>query len=139
MRKEHLSNIIDPVSNTPLSLTTFEESGDHIMSGVLSNDTSSYPIIGGVPRMLIEDMKIDLLQRHHTFFDTYKEKLGESFKNEWQAAIDKIENFDAFIKHQAKTAESFAFEWNNIYKENDFEKSNFLHFLGSYKTEKDFK
>lgn len=109
------------------------------MSGVLSNDASSYPIIGGIPRLLIEDMKIDLLQRHHIFFDTYKEKLGESLKTEWQSAIDKIENFDAFIKHQAKTAESFAFEWNNIYKENDFEKSNFLHFLGSYKTENDFK
>lgn len=84
-------------------------------------------------------MKIDLLQRHHTFFENFKEKLNDQFKIEWQSAIDKIENFDAFIKHQAKTAESFAFEWNNIYQENDFEKSNFLHFLGSYKTEKDFE
>jgi SAM-dependent methyltransferase/uncharacterized protein YbaR (Trm112 family) len=139
MRKNHLSSLIDPVSNTAFTLSIFEEAWDHIISGVLSNETSSYPIIGGVPRLLIGDMKIDLLQRHHTFFETFKEKMNDALKNEWQSAIDKIEDFDSFIKHQAKTAESFAFEWNNIYEENDFEKSNFLHFLGGYKTEKDFK
>lgn len=139
MRKDHLSSIIDPVTNRSLSLTSFEEDENHVMSGVLSNDVSSYPIIGGIPRLLVGDMKLDLLQRHHTFFETYREKLENNLKTEWQSAIDMIEDFDSFIKHQAKTAASFAFEWNNIYEENDFEKSNFLHFLGSYKTEKDFK
>ncbi len=139
MRKEHLSSIIDPVSNTHFELSVFEETWDHVISWILSNDVSSYPIISGVPRLLIEDMKLDLLQRHHDFFEKFSEKLSPSFKKEWKNAIDKIEDFDSFIKHQAKTAESFAFEWNNIYQENDFEKSNFLHFLWEYKTEKDFK
>jgi SAM-dependent methyltransferase len=43
------------------------------------------------------------------------------------------------LKHQKKTAESFAYEWNNIYKENDFEKNNFLHFLSPYIKEGDLK
>lgn len=34
-----------------------------------------------------------------------------------------------FTTHQQKTADSFAYEWNIVYKENDFEKQNFLHFL----------
>lgn len=140
MRKNHLSSLIDPVSGKPFELSVIlEESGDHVVAGVLSSETHHYPIIGWVPRLLVEDMKRDLLQRHHAFFETHKEKIPEALRNEWQQAIDAIEDFDAFIKHQAKTAESFAFEWNNIYKENDFEKSNFLHFLGEYKTEKDFE
>ncbi|MFH1353953.1 MAG: methyltransferase domain-containing protein [bacterium] len=38
----------------------------------------------------------------------------------------------AFNTHQKKTADSFSYEWNNIYQENEFEKQNFLHFLGPF-------
>lgn len=41
----------------------------------------------------------------------------------------------AFEKHQRLTADSFAYEWNVIYRENPYEKQNFLHFLHPYVTE----
>lgn len=44
-----------------------------------------------------------------------------------------------FTTHQQKTADSFSYEWNNIYQENKFEKQNFLHFLHPFITESDLK
>jgi hypothetical protein len=79
---------------------------------------------------LVGELKKDLLQKKYAFFDLFKDKLSDKLKHEWQHAIKEIENLDAFMRHQKKTSESFAFEWNNIYKENDFEEKNFLHFLG---------
>lgn len=38
----------------------------------------------------------------------------------------------SFKMHQQKTADSFAYEWNSIYEENNFEKNNFLHFLSPF-------
>ncbi len=39
---------------------------------------------------------------------------------------------ESFTAHQQKTADSFAYEWNVIYRENPYEKQNFLHFLHPY-------
>lgn len=58
---------------------------------------------------------------------------------EWQKAIDAIADLDAFWKHQKKTAESFAYEWKYIYKENDYEKNNFFHFLSPFLKEENLK
>lgn len=38
----------------------------------------------------------------------------------------------AFLTHQKQTADSFSFEWNEIYSENSFERSNYLHFLSPF-------
>jgi SAM-dependent methyltransferase len=43
----------------------------------------------------------------------------------------------SFAEHQEKTADSFSFEWNNIYQENTYEKQNFLHFLSPFIKEDD--
>lgn len=43
----------------------------------------------------------------------------------------------SFAAHQQKTAESFAYEWNIVYQENDYEKQNFLHFLHPFVCEPD--
>ncbi len=46
---------------------------------------------------------------------------------------------EAFQRHQEITADSFSYEWNNIYEENSFEKQNFLHFLSPFIKEEDLK
>jgi len=139
MRRNHLSYLSDPLSNKPFDITVLEEKDSHIVSGIITTDDSWYPIIGGIPRILTNELKLNLLQTHQDFFKVWKEKLPEKIKLEWQTAIDAIPDLDAFSKHQKKTAESFAYEWKYIYKENDYEKNNFFHFAGPYVTEENIK
>lgn len=137
MRRNHLPYLLDPVSLTPFELTVFETEGEHITAGLLLSKERWYPIIGGIPRILLNELKENLLQTRHAFFQQYMEKLPAHIKEEWQKAIDRIPDLDAFIRHQKKTAESFAYEWKYIYQENDFEKHNFFHFLSPYVQEAD--
>jgi SAM-dependent methyltransferase/uncharacterized protein YbaR (Trm112 family) len=134
MRKEHLFALSDPLTHQPFELLILQEDGAHITSGILTNETSWYPIINGIPRILIKDLRENLLQTRYHFLESYRDKLPENIRLEWQASIDKIKDFDAFVTHQKKTAESFAYEWKYIYKENNYEKQNFFHFAGPYVT-----
>lgn len=137
MRKKFIEYLTDPVTSKKFELAAFEEKNGHIISGILFNEESWYPIIRAVPRILINELKINLLQSNHDFFEKFKEKLPQNISADWKKEIKKINNLDKFLKHQKKTAESFAYEWNNIYQENDFEKNNFLHFLHPYIKERD--
>lgn len=137
MRRNHLPYLLDPVSSIPFELLSFETEGEHITAGLLNTSGSWYPIINGIPRILIGNLKTNLLQTHQDFFHQYKDQLPENARNEWQQAISDIPDLDAFLKHQKKTAESFTYEWKYIYKENDYEKSNFLHFLSPFVKETD--
>lgn len=132
MREKFLPFLSDPITHETFQLLSFQDEGAQVIAGVLSTSQSWYPIINGIPRILIEDLKTNLLQIHQNFFHQYKDQLPENARNEWQRAIDNIPDLDAFLKHQKKTAESFAYEWKYIYKENNYEKSNFLHFLSPF-------
>lgn len=139
MRKEHLRYLSDPISHQPFEISIFQEEDVHITAGILTTGNTWYPIIHGIPRILTDKLKTNLLQTHQSFFDTWKEKLPQEIRQEWQTAIDAITDLDAFWKHQKKTAESFAYEWKYIYKENDYEKNNFFHFLSPFLKETDLK
>ncbi len=139
MRQNHLLHLSDPISNKPFNITIFEEKDSHITAGIITTDGSWYPIINSIPRILINELKTNLLQTHQDFFKTWQNKLPETILSEWQAAIDDIPDLDAFWKHQKKTAESFAYEWKYIYKENDYEKNNFFHFLSPFLQEGNLK
>jgi len=139
MRQNHLSYLADPISNNPFSITIFEEKDSHVTAGIIATENSWYPIINGIPRILINELKTNLLQTHQDFFKTWGKKLSETIASEWQSAIDAIPDLDAFWKHQKKTAESFAYEWKYIYKENDYEKNNFFHFLSPFLKEENLK
>lgn len=139
MRRNHLPYLLDPVSLIPFELLALETESEHVLSGLLTTTQSWYPIINGVPRILISELKENLLQTHQDFFHQYKDQLPENARNEWQQAIDNIPDLDTFLKHQKKTAESFAYEWKYIYKENDYEKNNFFHFLSPFLGEQDLK
>lgn len=140
MRAFHATFLRDPKAlDSPLLTETFETSGEHIVSGILSNGKNWYPIIGGIPRLLIGKLKINLLQIHQEFLRKYQKQLPKNVKKEWQSAIDAIPDLNRFLKHQKKTAESFSYEWKYIYKENDYEKQNFFHFLSPFVEEKNLK
>lgn len=140
MRKNHTSFLVDPETFDSLSLSeTLEVSGNHIVSGILSSGKNWYPIIHGIPRLLTGKLKTNLLQIHQEFFRHHKKQLPKNVANEWESAIDAIPDLNRFSKHQKKTAESFAYEWKYIYKENDYEKQNFFHFLSPFVSEKELK
>lgn len=137
MRKNHLPYLRDPLTRSAFTLSIFEESGGHVVSGLLSADQekSWYPIIGSIPRILVGELKENLLQTRQEFFERHRNILPEAIRSEWQEAIERIADLDTFLAHQKKTAESFAYEWKYIYRENDYEKNNFFHFAGPYVTE----
>ncbi|MEK9173771.1 MAG: class I SAM-dependent methyltransferase [Patescibacteria group bacterium] len=139
MRKNHLSYLSDPLSGTSFELQILKEDSQHVEAGILKNDTTWYPIISGIPRIMVAELRENLLQTRYEFFHEYKDLLPQDVREEWQASLDRIKDFDAFITHQKKTAESFAYEWKYIYKENPYEKQNFLHFLTPYIKESDLK
>jgi len=132
MRQKFVEHLIDPLNSKKFEVEILEEKNGHILSGILSNDETWYPIIHGIPRILIKELKTNVLQSHYAFYKKFAEKFSEKVKTEWKAEIDKINDLDKFLDHQKKTAESFAYEWNNIYEESNFEKNNFLHFIGPY-------
>lgn len=137
MRLEHTGYLVDPISGNKFSINIFEQEWEHIISWELFCENNSYPIIHWIPRILIGELKKDLLKNNIHFFNDFTDKLSETLLLEWQNEINWID--DAFLKHQQDTASSFWFEWNNIYKENNFEENNFLHFLWWYKEKSDFK
>lgn len=139
MHQNHLQYLSDPLSGKPFDVSIFEEKDGHITSGIITTDASWYPIINGIPRILINELKTNLLQTHQDFFKAWKNRLDQNTASEWQAAIDAIPDLDAFWKHQKKTAESFAYEWKYIYKENNYEKQNFFHFLSPFLKEESLK
>lgn len=139
MREKFTTYLRCPQTDQSLKLVSFKEKGDQVIDGLLTSNDSWYPIINGVPRILLGELKTNLLQSHYPFLKKYRSKLGQQIAKEWQASIDQIPDLDKFLQHQKKTAESFAYEWKYIYKENDYEKQNFLHFLSPFVGEDDLK
>ncbi len=137
MQKKYLKYLSDPVGGGEFKVEVFDEKLGRIRSGILFGKKNWYPIIEFIPRFLTGELRVSLLQQKHWFYDKYFKKLNIKVRLEWKNEINKIGDWDAFNKHQKETANSFSFEWRNIYRENDFEKNNFFHFMGPYIKEKD--
>lgn len=139
MKKKFLQFLSDPIDSSSFKMKIFKQKSDEVIDGLMMSKKNWYPIINSIPRILIGELKNDLLKKNINFFNKYKNKFDKLVSNEWQRQINSIENLDNFLKHQKKTGESFAWEWKNIYKENNFEKNNFMHFLSPFITQKDLK
>jgi len=139
MRQEHLEYLSDPVSGKKFSMKVFKENAVLVEAGLLDSGDNCYPIVNGVPRILVGDLRSDMLRNHIDFLKQYEQLLPESLVKEWKEVVSNIVDLDKFILHQKKTGESFAYEWKTIYRENDYEKNNFFHFLSPYIKEEDIK
>lgn len=137
MRERFIILFSDPIDGSPVTLSAFKRDGEHIVDGLLQSASNWYPLIDGVPRFLVGELRQNMLQEKLSFFRAYREHLTAGAKAEWQGAIDAIADLDAFLAHQKKTGESFAYEWKYVYRENDYEKQNFLHFLSPFVQETD--
>lgn len=139
MQQEHLEYLSDPLSGKDFILKIFEEKNGRIQAGFLESADSFYPIINGVPRILVGDLKNEMLKNHIDFLQQYRESLPARLVLEWEAVINSIADLDKFMLHQKKTGESFAYEWKTIYRENDYERSNFFHFLSPFVRQEDIQ
>lgn len=139
MRRLHGRKLVDPLTKENFKVFSYEEVGGHIISGLLMSKTSWYPIIRGVPRILVKELKQDLLKSRVNFFEKYKSRLPKKVIEAWKEALSSMLDRDGFLRHQRKTADSFAFEWNNIYRENAYERNNFFHFLAPFTKKRDLK
>ncbi len=139
MKIKYFDYLVDPIDNKKLSLKIFAKNSDEVVDGILLNKNNWYPVIGGIPRMLTGKLKKELLCRKVKFFKKYKIKLNKSISIEWKEAIKEMSVSNSFDLHQQKTADSFAYEWKNIYQENTYEKNNFYHFLSPFIKEADLK
>src|SRR5687767_8345041 len=108
MRQQFLPYLRCPETDQTFKLTVFEDRGGHVWAGLLTTNKTWYPIIQGIPRILIKELKDNLLQIHQDFLTDYRSKLPKEIAKEWQQKIDAIADLDAFLDHQKKTAESFA-------------------------------
>ena len=102
MRQKFVEYLLDPINSKKFELNSFEEKNGHTISGILFNDKNWYPIINGIPRILIGKLKADLLQSHYNFYKKFEKKLSKKISIDWQAEIDKINDLDKFLNHQKK-------------------------------------
>ncbi len=133
MLAKHLKYLSDPQSREDLKINIINSSDKQIKSAILISHNNWYPVIGGIPRILIGNDRKEMLHRNYNILLQFK--LPKKYIKEIEE-INKSET-NKFDTHQIQTADSFAFEWNNIYKENTFERNNYLHFLSPFVKEKD--
>lgn len=139
MRASHAEYLVDPLTQSPLNLTIIKTDGPHVEFGLLITEKNWYPIIHNIPRILISELKVAMLRRYYRLFKEYQSQLPDFVQAEWEQSVANIQDLNAFLEHQAATAESFAYEWKHIYQENDYEKNNFYHFAGPFVTEENIR
>lgn len=140
MKSKFLKYLVDPISNNTFNrVLIFERCDQEIISGIISNDISWYPIIRGIPRILVDEMRSEILRKNEDFLKKNIKKMPKRIVLEWMRVSEAKMVESDFFKHQKVTSESFAYEWNEIYNEDIYEKNNFLHFVGPFITEKTIK
>lgn len=140
MKKKFIEYLCDPIGREDFRrVAVFKDDGEEVIDGLLFGKDSWYPIINGVPRMLVGELKSDMLRNHYSFYKKYRKRLLVRIRREWWGELRNIGDWDKFLAHQKRTGESFAFEWNNIYHENDFERNNYLHYIAPFLKEEDLK
>jgi 2-polyprenyl-3-methyl-5-hydroxy-6-metoxy-1,4-benzoquinol methylase/uncharacterized protein YbaR (Trm112 family) len=132
---DHARILRDPVTRKPLQSIIFTKKNNQILDGLLVSTTDWYPVVGGIPRLLTGNLKLEFLKRHQDFISRYSKRIPKKFIS----SIPDTYFLSGSELHQVKTGNSFSYEWKNIYVENSVEKTNYLHFLKPYIREKDLK
>ncbi len=117
MDKKILKSIVCPVCKGEFFLEVFAEEDEAIEEGSLNCICGqSFPIIAGIPRILIGDLKEIVLNQFPEFFLKYKE-----FFASWQPK----NNITGESLKKKKTAESFGYEWQKFHEMKEEWRKNF--------------
>src|SRR5690348_266038 len=108
MRPKLLDLLRCPLCNTPLALDTFAVDPDdptRVVDGLLRCEDGSheFPVIGGVPRMILPGERRGLGERYPAFFARHRTALGAALRGECGARAGQDEV-------QAKIIDRFGYE-----------------------------
>jgi SAM-dependent methyltransferase len=112
MKKRLLQLVVCPLCQGTLTCESFEETEKgEVESGVVACQCgASYPLIGGIPRLLPPELQSMLWEMHPEFFRAYRTRLPEELlPDEEKQTLQS--NEDHAIKAQRETARSFGYEW----------------------------
>ncbi|HEX8709478.1 MAG TPA: methyltransferase domain-containing protein [Pyrinomonadaceae bacterium] len=114
MKESLLQIIVCPLCKGTLTCRSFEEEKPgELTSGLISCGCgTSYPLIGGIPRLLPPALQSMLWEMHPDFFRVYRERLPEALiPASARDAASKGGAEDGALKAQRETARSFGYEW----------------------------
>jgi uncharacterized protein YbaR (Trm112 family) len=127
MKRRLTDILVCPVCRSSLKLHSFtEEIGEsgvkEIIDGILTCSCERwYPIIGGIPRMLPDNLRdSQVSKRYSLFMKKYMDKLPKRLK---EASIET----DTRLKRD--TLESFGFQWNKFNEMFPEFRENFLNYI----------
>jgi SAM-dependent methyltransferase len=111
MKKGLLQLVVCPLCHGALRCQSFAEH-EEIESGLITCDAcgASYPLIGGIPRLLPPALFSMLWEMHPDFFRAYRERLPDELRprEEKQSQNGSV---DRSLQAQRETARSFGYEW----------------------------
>jgi SAM-dependent methyltransferase len=115
MKKSFLKLVVCIKCHGELACESFQEAqGDEVESGLISCGCgASYPLIGGIPRLLPPELQSMLWEMHPEFFHAYRERLPKELlpNEEGQKAPPSD---DEALSAQRDTALSFGYEWREF-------------------------
>ncbi len=128
--KTRLLNLLTcPACKHTLTLQPLLKEGDEIVSGLLSCAGCGqwFPILRGIPRMLLGELRNNLvLTLHSEFLTTYRSQLPSEIVTSWDEAL-RSSAYKEDLK--IKTAQSFGYEWTTFHTMCDAYRQNFLDYI----------
>jgi ubiquinone/menaquinone biosynthesis C-methylase UbiE/uncharacterized protein YbaR (Trm112 family) len=117
MKKALLKHLISPIKKEKFKIIAFKlelqsysdgTSEEEITNGILITDSKEwYPIIGGIPRILIGESKYTVMAYYPEFLRKYKKRIKK------YATFEKLGE-DIFSKQNKKTISKFGFQWHHF-------------------------
>lgn len=129
MKKRLLKLLVCSECKGGLDLDIFEKREGRIFAGKLTckNCNLNYPIINFIPRMLLDDLRKEVLIEHPYFFKKFKKEMKNYLSRTKKIKIRKKQIL------KKRTLKSFGYQWR-IFKKmtKEFERS-FLHYINPIK------
>lgn len=134
MRESLTELICSPLTKRKLDLEVFEtksqdKGGKQIISARLFNGDEEYPVINGIPRLLIGDLLTETLKKYPDF--------TEKFHNKFSGLSRQMQKNESRLKKD--TQESFGIQWNIFSDMYEVWKNNFLDYISPHLEPGDFK
>jgi len=117
MKKSLLKYLISPLKKEKFKTIVFKKediqynegfTGEEIIDGILLTESGEwYPIINGIPRILLGELKLDLFKYYPEFIKNYSEKIKKhvDFKKTEEHMFSEINK---------ETISKFGFQWNQF-------------------------